>query len=69
MGAAVGIALAGVAVTSHAEDAKPSHVAEPGVYKVLAENELFRVVLATWPPGNLDNAMPIIRTRPMLPIG
>jgi beta-alanine degradation protein BauB len=41
-------------VLSCAQDAPPSHVADPGVYKVLAENEQFRVVLATWKPGQRD---------------
>lgn len=41
-------------IASLAEDAPLSHVAEPGVYKVLAENDQFRVVLATWKPGQRD---------------
>ena len=53
-GAACVIAMMGIPLTSQAEDVPLSHVAEPGVYKVLAENELFRVVLATWKPGQRD---------------
>jgi hypothetical protein len=41
-------------VLSFAQDAPLSHVADPGVYKVLAENDQFRVVLATWKPGQRD---------------
>lgn len=37
-----------------AETAPLSNVASPEIYKVLAENELFRVVLATWQPGQRD---------------
>lgn len=48
------IAMMGIPMTSHADDVPPSHIAEPGVYKVLAENDLFRVVLATWKPGQRD---------------
>lgn len=32
----------------------PSYEAEPGVYKLLSENDPFRVVLATWKPGRRD---------------
>jgi hypothetical protein len=37
-----------------AADVPLSHVADPAVYKVIAENDLFRVVLATWKPGQRD---------------
>lgn len=37
-----------------AQNAPSSHVANPGVYKVLQENDQFRVVLATWKPGQRD---------------
>lgn len=37
-----------------AQSAPLSHTASPEVYKVLAENEQFRVVLATWQPGQRD---------------
>jgi hypothetical protein len=38
-----------------AEDVPLSHVATPDVYKVLDENDQFRVVLATWKPGQRDS--------------
>lgn len=41
-------------MASMAEDVPLSHVAEPGVYKVIAENDEFRVVMATWQPGQRD---------------
>ena len=31
-----------------------SYVADPTVYKLIGENETFRVVLATWKPGQRD---------------
>lgn len=37
-----------------AQTAPPSHSANPDVYKVLSENEQFRVVLGTWKPGQRD---------------
>jgi len=33
----------------------PSYKASPDIYKVLSENEFFRVILATWKPGQGDN--------------
>jgi hypothetical protein len=55
IGAAVGIVLTGLtAAVQAAEDAPLAYVADPGVYKVLAENDLFRVLLATWQPGQRD---------------
>ena len=44
----------GAPILAIAEDAPLSNVADPSVYKVLDENELFRVVLATWQPGQRD---------------
>lgn len=39
-----------------ANDTAPlAHVASPNVYKVLAENDQFRVIEATWQPGQEDN--------------
>jgi hypothetical protein len=32
----------------------PSYIADPDVYKLLSENDQFRVILATWPPGKRD---------------
>jgi quercetin dioxygenase-like cupin family protein len=36
------------------QEAPLANVANPGVYKVLQENDQFRVVLATWKPGQRD---------------
>ena len=38
-----------------AEDAPRSYVASPDVYRVIAENDKTKVVLATWKPGQRDN--------------
>jgi beta-alanine degradation protein BauB len=37
-----------------AEDVPPSYVASPDVYKLISENENFRVIEATWKPGQKD---------------
>ena len=37
-----------------AKDAAPSYVEDPGVYQLLSENENFRVIMATWKPGQRD---------------
>lgn len=37
-----------------AEDAPRSYIASPDVYKVIAENNKTRVILATWRPGQRD---------------
>lgn len=50
----VGAAMFVLSGANQAGDVPMSHVAEPGVYKVLAENDKFRVVLATWKPGQRD---------------
>lgn len=48
-------ALMGWVLSASAADTAPvSHEADPGVYKVLAEDEYMRVVLATWKPGQRD---------------
>ena len=38
-----------------AEEAPPASEASPDVYKVLAENDQWRVIEATWQPGQEDN--------------
>jgi hypothetical protein len=51
------IICAAVAVTTAATadgTAPLSYIADPAVYKLLGENETFRVVLATWKPGQRD---------------
>ena len=37
------------------DTAPPAHVASPEVYKILAENDQFRIIKATWQPGQEDN--------------
>lgn len=37
-----------------AQDAPPTYVADPGVYKLILDNEKFRVIQAVWRPGQLD---------------
>ena len=39
---------------ANAEDAPLSYVVSPAVYKILSENDDYRVILATWPPGTQD---------------
>ena len=51
--AASALGLVSVAVIQ-AGDVLPDYQASPEVYKVLAENEQMRVVLATWPVGMKD---------------
>lgn len=43
-----------VAPVALAEDAPPSYVAFPDVYKLVHENDQFRVIEATWQPGQKD---------------
>ena len=54
MGLLTSVALFSVSTLSRSADVPLSHVAEPGVYKVIAENDKFRVILATWQPGQRD---------------
>jgi hypothetical protein len=52
LGVAVGFVIgAGQAM---AGDVEPSYKADPAVYQVISENEHFRVVMATWKPGQRD---------------
>ena len=50
----IGGVLLGLFTAAFADDAPLSYVAEPDVYKVLAENDQMRVILATWKPGQRD---------------
>jgi len=43
-----------VTIGAWAEEVPLSHVADPDVYQVIAENENFRVLVATWQPGQQD---------------
>ncbi len=38
-----------------AEEAPPAHKASPEIYKILAENDQFRVLEAIWQPGQEDD--------------
>jgi quercetin dioxygenase-like cupin family protein len=51
---AVSLGLAFGARTVSAEDVAPSYIASPDVYKLISENEHFRVITATWKPGQRD---------------
>ncbi len=54
-----GVAFLGLTLTQPValanDTTPPAHVASPDVYKVLAENDQFRVIEATWQPGQEDN--------------
>jgi hypothetical protein len=50
----IAAALMATPLAASAQEAPLSHVANPGIYKVLGENELFRAVLGTWKPGQRD---------------
>jgi len=50
----VTLALGFAAKTAMAADVAPSYTADPAVYKVIAENEHFRVIISTWKPGQRD---------------
>ena len=53
----VSLVAAGGLVTSFsasAQNAPPSYTASPEVYKLLSENDQFRVIQATWNPGQGD---------------
>jgi hypothetical protein len=50
----VSLALAIGAGPIMAKDVAPSYVEDPGVYKLLSENGDFRVIMATWKPGQRD---------------
>ena len=53
---ATSLVVAGIATIPKvsAGGVAPSYVASPDVYKLLSENEHFRVILATWKPGQRD---------------
>jgi len=44
----------GIPALSHADGVKPDYEASPEYYKVIAESDEMRVILATWPPGAKD---------------
>ncbi len=47
-------ALLSTSTPAHAADAPLSYDASPEIYKVLSENDDFRVIKATWAPGARD---------------
>ncbi len=47
-------ALTAAVLPAAAQTAPASHLASPGIYKVLQENSEMRIVLATWQPGQRD---------------
>ena len=57
----------GVPPTTLAQDAAPSYKASPEVYTLISENEHFRVIMATWKPGQRDawhsHAGPLVAYR------
>lgn len=50
----VAAVFASTSLSAMAQTAPISNIASPGVYKVLQENEVLRMVLATWKPGQRD---------------
>ena len=50
---AIAVAALG-SVLSHAQDAPRSFVASPDIYKVIAEDDNYRVIAVTWKPGQRD---------------
>jgi hypothetical protein len=53
--AAFGLALLGIGTSaSFAQNAAPSYQADPDVYKVIFEDQNFRVISATWKAGTTD---------------
>jgi uncharacterized RmlC-like cupin family protein len=39
---------------SLAQSGQPTYLADPSVYKIIFEDQNFRVISATWPPGGTD---------------
>jgi hypothetical protein len=52
------VAITGLvtSLSASAQSAPPSYTASPEVYKLLSENDEFRVIKATWKPGQGDVA-------------
>lgn len=51
----IGLTLITISPRSWSQETSGGHEASPDIYKVLAENEMMRVILATWEPGARDN--------------
>lgn len=52
--AAIAVASALTPVLASAQAVPPSYEASPDIYKLLSENDQFRVIMATWKPGQRD---------------
>ena len=52
--AAIAAACLTTPLQASAQDAPLSYVVNPAIYKVLSENDDYRVIQATWPPGTKD---------------
>jgi hypothetical protein len=54
-GLILGIALLGMSTSiSLAQSGQPTYLADPSVYKIIFEDQNFRVISATWPPVGTD---------------
>lgn len=51
---AFGSAASVIPALAFAQDAPPTYKADPAVYKVIFEDQNFRVIEATWKPGQGD---------------
>jgi hypothetical protein len=49
-----GLALVGAVGTATAQTPPHSSVASPEIYKVIAENDQYRIIAVTWKPGQRD---------------
>jgi quercetin dioxygenase-like cupin family protein len=54
MNGVLSVLLLGTATTSMAQAVPPDFIAASDVYKVVAENDQYRLVEATWKPGQRD---------------
>lgn len=60
----LGLVLLGLSSTAkYSQNAKPSYESAPDLYKVISENQDFRVIEATWKAGQLIN-LTLIRFHP-----
>ena len=51
----LGMALLGMSTSiSLAQSGQPTYLADPSVYKIIFEDQNFRVISATWPPDGTD---------------
>jgi hypothetical protein len=51
---ALGLALSVGSLAAYSQTAKPSYEADPDTYKVIFEDQNFRVIEATWKAGKTD---------------